>query len=74
MITVTIPYQTGDFIFRLADWLVKNGCGSHNSHDWRGRLVGPGWKLYHTTVNYHLVTKAEFDNEDIAAMFALRWT
>jgi hypothetical protein len=74
MITVTIPYQNGDFIFRLANWFYDNGHGAYSrDNDNKSVLRGPSWSLYHTTENYRLVTKAEFDNKDIAAMFALRW-
>lgn len=73
MTVVTLPYQSGDFIFKLANWLCENGHGPQGRDDQKAALIGSGWKLYHTTINYNIVTKAEFDNDDVAAMFALRW-
>lgn len=73
MTTVTLPYQSGDFIFRLANWLSDNSQGYYKRSDQLAVLIGNGWKLYHTTINYELCLKAEFETEDLATMFALRW-
>lgn len=71
MKTVILPYKSN--MYELTDWLCDNGHGPYKLNHEFGVLVGSKWRLYHTTENYRVVTKAEFDNEELAAIFALRW-
>jgi len=72
---IVLKFQYYPRLLELANWLILHdgGNGTYARDDQVGRLVGNNWRLFHTTVDYNVVTKAEFDNEELAAMFALRW-
>lgn len=72
---IVLQFQKYPRLLELAEWLSLHdgGKGTYARDDQFSKLTGNNWRLFHTTENYRVVTKAEFDNEELAAMFTLRW-
>lgn len=58
---------------RVAEWCWHQWGGAVPRDRVDGGIQGQGWEIYHSTSGSNLWTFGEFNNEEMATLFKLRW-
>lgn len=74
---VTVPYESFSQYRSIVDWLIVNVGVRHDGSTNVESLItylseGEGWRVSHRTLNDEL--RVEFESEELATLFLLRWT